>query len=147
MLTARIYKDDWSVDARLAETFGVTRDELVQVVREVVGARADAVENDPVSAAGQFAYIHGTRNIRALFRARGWVNETIDNIPLVKHPELGLMVGYQSVDVAASAFQSPTAISGKSAGAERAIHEAQGSVVALPDWEPAPHVEGGGRVA
>src|SRR3546814_12876712 len=61
MLTARIYKDDWSVDARLAETFGVTRDELVQVVREVVGARADAVENDPVSAAGQFAYIHGTR--------------------------------------------------------------------------------------
>src|SRR3546814_7389982 len=107
---------DWSSDV-------CSSDLLVQVVREVVGARADAVENDPVSAAGQFAYIHGTRNIRALFRARGWVNETIDNIPLVKHPELGLMVGYQSVDVAASDFQSPKAISGKGAGAERAIDE------------------------
>src|SRR3546814_15436345 len=77
-----------------------------------------------------------TRNIRALFRARGWVNETIDNIPLVKHPELGLMVGYQSVDVAASDFQSPKAISGKGAGAERAIDEAQGSLFALPAWAP-----------
>src|SRR3546814_16640868 len=81
-----------------------------------------------------------TRNIRALFRARGWVNETIDNIPLVKHPELGLMVGYQSVDVAASDFQSPKAISGKGAGAERAIDEAQGSLFALPEGEPDTHV-------
>src|SRR3546814_13912252 len=39
---------------RLAETFGVTRDEFVQVVREVVGARAAAVEHDPGSAGGQF---------------------------------------------------------------------------------------------
>src|SRR3546814_12460941 len=51
------------------------------------------------------------------------------------------MVGYQSVDVAASDFQSPKAISGKGAGAERAIDEAQGSLFALPEWEPDTHVE------
>src|SRR3546814_14451198 len=51
------------------------------------------------------------------------------------------MGGYQSVDVAASDFQSPKAISGKGAGAERAIDEAQGSLFALPEWEPDTHVE------
>lgn len=138
----RIYKDEWEVDARLAETFGVTRDELIHVIREVVGARADAVENDPVSAAGLFAYIHGTRNVRALFRSRGWINESIDNMPLVKHPELGLLVGYQSVDLAASDFHSPKAISGKGAGAERAIDEAQGWLFSPSELEPDTRVDG-----
>lgn len=132
----RIFKDEWEVNARLAETFSVSRADLIQVVREVVGARADAVDNDPVSAAGLFAYIHGTRNIRALFRSRGWTNETIDNMPLVKHPDQGLMVAYQSVDIACSDFHSPKAISGKGAGAERAIDEAQGWLFSPADLEP-----------
>src|SRR3546814_808438 len=85
--------------------------------------------------------MHETRNVRALCRNRCWGNETIDNSQLVEQPELGLMVGYQSVDVAASDFQSPKAISGKGAGAERAIDEAQGSLFALPEWEPDTHVE------
>jgi hypothetical protein len=133
----RIYKDEWEVDARLAETFGVSRDELIQVVREVVGARADAVDNDPISAAGLFAYIHGTRNVRALFRSRGWLNEAVDNIPLVKHPARPLMVSYQSVDLACSDFHTPQAISGKGAGAERVIDEAQGWLFSPAELPPA----------
>ena len=49
MLTARIYHEVHEVDAPLVP-FGVTRQELIEVVRGVVGARADAVENDPVTA-------------------------------------------------------------------------------------------------
>jgi hypothetical protein len=131
-----IYKDEWDVNVRLAETFGVTRDQLIQVVREVVGARADAVDNDPISAAGLFAYIHGTRNVRALFRSRGWVNETVDNIPLVKNPDRPLMVSYQSVDLACSDFHTPQAISGKGAGAERVIDEAQGWLFSPTELPP-----------
>jgi len=125
MIPARIYNEEWTVDARLSETFGVTRGQLIQVVKEVVGARADAVENDPITAAGQFAYIHGTRNVRALFRSRGWNLYRKDNIELVRHPERDLTISYQSVDLAASESYSPMAISGKGAGAERAIEEAQ----------------------
>jgi len=136
MFAARIYQEEWSVNARLAELFGVTRDELIRVVREVVGARADAVDNDPINAAGQFAYIHGVRNVRALFGTKGWHNIRKDNIELTKHPEHLLMVGYQSVDLAASESHIPQAISGKGAGAERVISEAQGDFFSLLDVNP-----------
>lgn len=135
MLAARIYKEEWSVDERLTETFGVTRQQLIHVVKEVVGARADAVENDPITASGQFAYIHGTRNIRALFRAQGWHLARKDNIELVKHPDRNLMISYQNVDLAASDMHSPKAISGKGAGAERAIEEAQLSLFSSSETE------------
>lgn len=135
MIPARIYNEEWTVDARLSETFGVTRGQLIQVVKEVVGARADAVENDPITAGGQFAYIHGTRNVRALFRSRGWNLYRKDNIELVRHPERDLTISYQSVDLAASESYSPMAISGKGAGAERAIEEAQLSLFSLAELE------------
>src|SRR3546814_15341533 len=51
------------------------------------------------------------------------------------------LVRAQSVDVAASDFHAHKAISGKGAGAERAIDEAQGSLFALPESEPDTHVE------
>jgi hypothetical protein len=141
MIPARIYNEEWTVDARLAETFGVTRKQLTEVIKEVVGARADAVENDPITAAGQFAYIHGTRNVRALFRTRGWNLFRKDNIELVRHPERDLTISYQSVDLAASETHSPLAISGKGAGAERAIDEAQLSLFVPAELErPVPRV-------
>lgn len=132
----RIVKEEWEVDSRLSETFGVTRSDLVGVVREVVGARADMVENDPPGTAGQFAYIHGTRNLRALFRSRAWENHSADNISLVRHPEQPLMVAYQSVDRACADFHPPRAISGKGAASERMIDEAQGCLFSAAEMGP-----------
>lgn len=131
MLPVRIYEEEWSVDARLREVFDVKRSDFFPIIREVVGARADAVENDPISAAGQFAYIHGTRNTRALFRPKSWLIERRDNIELVRHPDRPLMVRYQSVDLACSGEHNPQAISGKGAGSRRVINEAQLSLFPL----------------
>ena len=72
MLSPHVYREEWEVAARLMP-FGVTRAELLEVVRGVVAARADAVDDDPLSAAGQFAYIYGTRYTRALFRSKGYL--------------------------------------------------------------------------
>ena len=68
MAAVRVLADHPEVDARLAE-FGVTRQALLEVVRGVVAARADAIADDPASAEGQLAYIYGTRYVRQLFRA------------------------------------------------------------------------------
>lgn len=127
MLTSRIYTEDWDVDQRL-QFFGVTRDELVRVVREVVAARSDAVEDDPVTASGQFAYIYGTRHLRGLFRPKKWLRNRDENIEAVQHPENHLKIVYQNVDLAASKTHSPRAISGKGSGADRIIDLAQGSL-------------------
>src|ERR1700716_1220832 len=96
-----IFAEDWEIDSRLVP-FGVTRPELVEVARAVAGARADAVDNDPVTAEGQFAYISGTRNTRALCRRKGWLLHREENIESVKHPKRDWKIIYQSVDVAAS---------------------------------------------
>ncbi len=126
MLTSRVYSEVWDVDARLSK-FGVTRDELIEVVRGVVAARADAVADDPVTAEGLFAYIYGTRFLRGVFRPKGWLRVREDGIEAVRNPERDLKVVYQSVDLAASASQ-PRAVSGKGAGADRLIDLGQGSL-------------------
>jgi hypothetical protein len=108
--------------------FAVTRPELVEIARAVAGARADSVDNDPVTAEGQFAYIFGTRYTRAAWRRKGWLLHREENIESVRHPKLDWKVIYQSVDLAASELHEPRAISGKGAGADRLIDTAQGSL-------------------
>lgn len=119
----KLYLEDWSVEAKLKRTFGITRNDLIKAVREVVGARADAVEDDPLSAAGLLAYIYGTRAIRAVLRRAGWIRHRQDNMELAKDPDRDIMVAYQSVDLACSEFHDPQAVSGKGAGAERVIDD------------------------
>src|ERR1700719_2579937 len=91
MLAVRVYAESWEINNRL-KPFGVTRDDLIEVVRGVVGARADAVENDPLAAGGLFAYIFGTRFLRSLFRPKGWLIDRDENIEAVKHPKRDLKI-------------------------------------------------------
>lgn len=127
MLTARVYSEVSDVDARLTP-FGVTRSELLAVVRAVVAARADSVPDDPLSAAGQFAYIFGTRELRALFGTKGWTRHRHENIEATRHPDKPLRVIYQSVDVAGTAGHAPRAVSGKGSGANRVVDSSQGNL-------------------
>ena len=145
MLVARIYSEEWEVTERLWAVFGVSRDELLPIVAEVVGARADAVLDDPINAAGQFGYIHGTRNTRGLFRSRGWLNFRKDNIEGVRHPERDLKIVYQNVDLAASRTHSPQPISAKGSGSERLIDEACGSLFSEDELDALSGVHKGGN--
>lgn len=122
-----IYREDWEIDARLVP-FDATRPELVEVARAVVAARADAVENDPATAEGQFAYIFGTRSTRTLWRRKGWLLHREENIEAVKHPKIDWKVIYQSVDLASHVSHDPRAASGKGSGADRLIDAGQGSL-------------------
>jgi hypothetical protein len=124
-IATRFVIDEWDVDARLKD-FGVTRAELIEVVRAVVAARADAVLDDPASAEGQFAYIYGTRYVRRAFKAHGWLNHREDNVESVKHPSRDLKIVYQSVDLAAQRNHDPRAVSGKGSGSDRLIDAGQG---------------------
>jgi hypothetical protein len=127
MLAARVYGEIWEIDARL-RPFGVTRQELIEVVRGVVAARADSVDNDPVTAEGLFAYIFGTRYLRSLFRTKGYLLDRKENIEAVKHPDRELKIVYQSVDLAATRHHIPQAVCGKGSGADRIIDLAQGTL-------------------
>jgi hypothetical protein len=132
MTAVRVLVDPPEVDARLAG-FGVTRQALLEVVRGVVAARADAIADDPASAEGLLAYIYGTRYVRQLFRAIGWVNHRENNVESVKHPDSPLKVVYQNVDLAGDMLHKPQAVSGKGSGADRII--AVGQAGLFPEEE------------
>lgn len=131
MTLARILEKNFDIDTRLDHIFSVTRQELIAIVREVVGARADAVDDDPAFTEGMFGHIHGVRNTSALFRSKGWERERKNNIDLVKHPDLPIKIAFQAVDVAAAVDREPKAVSGKGSGARRAIDDAQFSFMTL----------------
>lgn len=145
MLTARIYSNDWDVEAKL-RAFGVTRAELIEVVRYTLGERSNSVDVDPLGTPGQLSYIAGTRHLRWLFMSKGdaWKIDRTRNIESVVHKDKGIKVGFQNVDTAAS-IRDPRAISGKKSGTAKVIDDAQGSLFKngeLPEAVPVSTLNG-----
>lgn len=133
MEPAIIIRDEDEVDAHLMEVFGITRKDCFQVVHAVADARNDAIDDDPITAAGQFAYIYGTRFVRRVFRARGWLKDRTDNIESTIRPDGGVKIIYQSTDTACDPLKEPKAISDKGPASERAIEN--GTSFLFPEWE------------
>src|SRR6516225_736804 len=93
----RIYAEEWEAEPQLAK-FGTSRAELSPIVDKVAAARADAVDDDPLGTAGQFAYIFGTRHLRACFKAKGWSRHREEGSEAVYDLTTGRRIIYQSVD-------------------------------------------------
>lgn len=127
MLKTYLYLAEWEIDARLAR-FGVTRAELIDVVRQTLAARSDAIDVDPLNTPGQLSYIYGTRHLRLLFLKKGWQIDRTENVESVFDSKTGTKILFQNVDLACSRFQSPKAISGKGPAANRMIDTAQGKL-------------------
>jgi len=120
-----VLKEEIEVTTRLT-TLGATKPELLEVVRAAVGGRRDAVPYDPLSAGGQFAYIYGTRRLRAIFVPQGWEICRTDNIESIFNPVRGIKIIYQSAERAGDLVFDPMAISKKGSGSARAVELGQG---------------------
>ena len=134
MQPCRIIKDEIEVDSRLAE-FGITREEALRIVRAVVVAHNDAVGFDPLTAAGLFRYIYGTRAVRETFCTppRGWSVYRVRGIESAYDPTNGRKIIYQSVDRAAVEGYEPKAISDKGKAAAQEIADSTGYL--FPEME------------
>lgn len=128
MQPVRIVKEDWDVEARLGALFGVSKAELVEVALAAVGGRRDAVDDDPITAAGTFSYIFGTRALRRLFRAKEWKRNRSGGVESVFAPDRGVKIVFQNADLAAEERRDPKAISDKGNATERAVRLGQGSL-------------------
>lgn len=140
MLPCRVYEDEIQVEPKLVAEFGTSRRELLHVVAKVIGARAEAVDDDPLGASGQFAYIFGTRNLRGVWTPKGWHRFREENVEAVRDPASGRQIVYQSVDVAGQVRRNPLAIRGKGSGARRLIDAGQGTLFSedeIPERFPA----------
>lgn len=134
MKPCKIIKEEIDVDARLAE-FGVSRDDLLRIVRAVVTAHNDAVPFDPITASGLFRYIYGTRATREVFCGAplAWRVCRVRGIESAYDPANGRKVIYQSVDRAADEDYEPQAISDKGKAAAQEIADSTGYL--FPEME------------
>ena len=125
MIPSIVVKDEPSVTARLRELFDISLEDAIHIVLAAAAAKADTVDDDPLTAPGTFAYIYGTRAVRRTFRARGWKIDRLDGVESVVNLERGLKLVFQNADVAAVEHQDPRAVSEKGNASERAVRSAQ----------------------
>lgn len=132
MTYTRIVKAEWHIEQRLAQ-LGTSRAELISIAQRAAAARADATDDDPVSAGGLLSWIYGTRALRKVFRPKGWKRNRADNIESVVNRQLKLKFIFQNGDSACDEFVDPQSISTKKTASERLVKSAQQSL--FPEWE------------
>lgn len=120
MIETKIFKEPIEIIEKLAE-FSTSKEELRTIIHAAIGGRMDAVPHDPKTAAGTFSYIYGTRELRNIFAAKGWIADGRDNIESIHNPQTGTKIIFQNTDCAAQKFREPKAISGKGSASERVI--------------------------
>jgi hypothetical protein len=67
----RILREEWEVNARLAE-LQLEKPKLLTVRSTAIGAAADATQFHPANAAGTFSYHHGTFSLRNEHVGKVW---------------------------------------------------------------------------
>ena len=113
MAVVKIVSEDWEIESRLRDEFDASKEEIIEIVRAAVGARRDAIDDDPVNAPGLLSYIFGTRAIRTIFRSKGWKISRLDNIEATYDPVRRAKIVFQNADHAAELQRKPKAVSDK----------------------------------
>ncbi|MGD0060845.1 MAG: hypothetical protein ABSD58_15625 [Verrucomicrobiia bacterium] len=83
---------------RLDATFGLTRENLLEVVEAMVAARNSCTENDPPSAPGWKAWCDGTRRLREIGTQRGWERNEEDHISSIYDPARQIKIAVCNTD-------------------------------------------------
>src|SRR5690606_15922394 len=84
-------------------------------------ARGEYLPNvDPVNFPGIRAYQEGTRQLRLQTLPYGWKTRKFNNIELVYNERLGLMLGFQNVDLACASVE-PRAASSRGEGTKQLV--------------------------
>ena len=79
-----IRAEPWDRDRRLAD-LGLDRERLIEVVKDMVAARAGCTINDAKSAPGYSAWNAGVKGLRLQYlRDEGWERETLNGIETIK---------------------------------------------------------------
>ena len=129
-----IFSEELEIASRLSQ-FGITRQELIEVVHAATVARNDTVENlDPANGGGLLSWIYGTRFLRSLLLSKGWEVDRKENVESVVNHKLGLKFIFQNTDTACRVHETPKAISGKGSASRRQVAEGiEQLLLPLPD--------------
>jgi hypothetical protein len=91
MIHAVIRTEPWDVARRLAQ-FGMTRDQLLEVVRACVSGAGNVTENDPPGSQGWEIYRFGVRRFREVLRGESWRSDNTDGLATIVNEQLKIRI-------------------------------------------------------
>ena len=122
-MNAKLLIEPFQVVNRLHNLFGVTREQLIEVVHQGVSGRNDCTLHHPFSMAGIRCWGDSTRALRDLFVSlnQGWRSDNTDNIPSVVNRQRNIKIAVQNTNSDTGlVWGHPQPINEKGDGAKRA---------------------------
>jgi hypothetical protein len=92
-----VYKESWNTKRRLSE-LGLTREQLIDVVKASVAGRGDCTDNDPPSAPGWSSWRYGIRRLREIFRREGWDKDDTGQLSTIANHERRIKIAVCNTD-------------------------------------------------
>ena len=97
-MTAEIHRDPRIVDRRLRQYFDTDRQQLIEIIKASVAARAQSTDDSPMSAASYYAWAAATMRLRQIFRRTGWEKGYENGIETVIERERKKQIAVMSTD-------------------------------------------------
>lgn len=85
------------VARRLAD-FGMTRDQVLEVIRACVSGAGNVTENDPPGTQGWETYRFGVRRFREVLRREGWEKDNTDGLATIVNHQLHVRIAVANTD-------------------------------------------------
>ena len=121
-----IFRKPIEVENRLEARFGFTREELLDIIGVMVGARRDCTDNDPAGSIGWASYRAGTRRAREVLRSRGYIKDATDQIEASINKARGIKIVVANTDAATGLEDfNPQNNSKKGAATDRVVSSNQ----------------------
>lgn len=134
-MKAKLLVNPIQVENRLYEKFGVTKEELIQVVSAGVAGRNDCSSNHPTSMPGTRCWGDATEKLREVFLSLpGWTRDNTDNIPSVVNRQRKIKIAVTNANSNTGIeWGFPQPIREKGDGAQRAAFPNQGGFEPILD--------------
>ena len=97
-MTTEIHSNPRIVDRRLRQYFDTDRQQLIEIVKAAVAARAQSTDDSPRSAASYYAWAAATTRLRQMFRRMGWQKGDENGIETVIEHERKKQIAVMSTD-------------------------------------------------
>ena len=97
-MTTEIHTNPRIVDRRLRQYFDTDRQQLIEIVKAAVAARAQSTDDSPRSAASYYAWAAATARLRQMFRRMGWEKGDENGIETVIEHERKKQIAVMSTD-------------------------------------------------
>lgn len=97
-MTAEIHSNPRIVDRRLRQYFDTDRQQLIEIIKAAVAARAQSTDDSPRSAASYYAWAAATTRLRQMFRRMGWEKSDENGIETVIEHERKKQIAVMSTD-------------------------------------------------